>query len=54
MNAKIWTPVGITTASLAAEKNDSEITGRPVAYMWWTHRPKLMKPVPTAASTIQL
>ena len=50
---KIWTPVGIATASLAAEKKPSEIVGRPVVYMWWTHRPKEMKPVPTAASTIQ-
>ena len=37
---KICTPVGIATASDAAEKKPSEICGRPVANMWWTHRPK--------------
>ena len=54
MKAKICTPVGIATASEAAEKKPSEIAGSPVVYMWWTHRPKLKKPVPTAASTIQV
>ena len=31
-----------------------EMPGRPVVNMWWTHKPKLRKPVPTAASTIQV
>ena len=53
MKTKIWTPVGIATASEAAEKKPSEIGGRPVVNMWWTHSPKHRKPVPTAASTIQ-
>ena len=52
MNTNSWMPVGIATASLAAEKNASEIEGIPVVNMWWTHSPKLRKPVPTADSTI--
>ena len=32
-NTKICTPVGIATASEAAEKNPSEAEGRPVVYM---------------------
>ena len=54
MKQKICTPVGIATASEAAENKPSEIPGRPVVNMWCTHRPKLRNPVPTAASTIQL
>ena len=50
--AKSWMPVGITTASEAAEKKPSDIVGRPVANMWWTQSPKLRNPVPTADSTI--
>ena len=46
-------PVGITTASDAAEKKASEIIGRPVVNMWCTHSPKDRNPVPTADSTIQ-
>jgi hypothetical protein len=38
----------------AAEKNASEMPGSPVVNMWCTQSPKLRKPVPTAASTIQL
>ena len=53
MKTKICTAVGIATASDAAEKKASEICGRPVANMWWTHSPNDRKPVPTAASTIQ-
>ena len=30
-----------------------EIEGRPVVNMWCTHRPKLRKPVPTAARTMK-
>ena len=52
MKTKICTPVGIATASDAAEKKPSEIAGSPVVNMWWTHKPKLRNPVPTAASTI--
>ena len=52
MKAKIWIPVGIATASDAAEKKARLILGRPVANMWWTHRPNDRKAVPTAASTI--
>ena len=50
--AKICTPVGMATASEAAEKKASEICGRPVANMWCTQSPKQRNPVPTAASTI--
>ena len=53
MKQKNCTPVGIATAVDAAEKRPSEIPGSPVVYMWCTHRPKLRKPVPIAASTIQ-
>ena len=52
-NAKSWMPVGITTASDAAEKNPRLTAGRPVVNMWWTQSPKLRNPVPTADSTIQ-
>ena len=52
-NAKICTPVGITTAWDAAENRASDTFGRPVVYMWWTQRPNEMKPVPTADRTIQ-
>ena len=52
MKAKIWMPVGIATASDAAEKKPSEIAGSPVVNMWWTQSPKLRKPVPRAESTI--
>ena len=34
MKQKIWMPVGIATASLAAEKKASEISGRPTVNMW--------------------
>ncbi len=51
---KNCTPVGIATAIDAAEKSASEMPGSPVVNMWCTHRPKLRKPVPIAASTIQL
>lgn len=51
--AKSWMPVGMTTASEAAEKKPSDRAGSPVVNMWCTQRPKLMKPVPTAESTIQ-
>ena len=50
--AKSWMPVGITTASEAAEKKPREMFGRPVVNMWCTQSPKLRKPVPTAESTI--
>ena len=46
--------MGIATAAEAAENRPSEMPGSPVVNMWWTHKPKLRKPVPTAASTIQL
>ena len=52
MKAKIWMPVGIATASEAAEKNPSEIDGSPVVNMWCTQSPKLRNPVPRADSTI--
>ena len=52
ISAKICTPVGITTAWLAAEKNARLIFGRPVVNMWCTQRPKLRNAVPTAARTI--
>ena len=45
-------PVGMTTASEAAEKKPSDIDGKPVVNMWCTHSPNERKPVPTAESTI--
>ena len=50
---KIWMPVGITTASDAAEKKPRLMLGSPVVNMWCTHSPKDRKPTPTALSTIQ-
>ena len=52
MKQKIWMPVGTATASEAAEKKLSEISGRPVVNMWCTHRPNDRKATPTAESTI--
>src|SRR5437899_4652944 len=43
IHAKNWTPLGKTMTRLTAEKNDIACTGMPVANMWWTHTPKLMK-----------
>ena len=52
MKTKIWIPVGIATASDAAEKKPRLIDGSPVVNMWWAQSPKLMKRVPMAESTI--
>ncbi len=38
---------------LTAENSPKPSTGRPVANMWWTHTPKLMKPMASSARTIQ-
>ena len=43
IHAKNWTPLGKTMIRLTAEKNDMAWTGMPVANMWCTHTPKLMK-----------
>jgi hypothetical protein len=51
MKQKNCTPVGMATASDAAEKNPSEIPGSPVVNMWCTHSPKLRNAVATIAST---
>ena len=51
IQAKTWMPLGTATAVLAAEKKLRDIFGRPVANMWWTHRPKERKPVAISAST---
>src|SRR4051794_38449307 len=53
IHAKNWTPLGIVMMRLAAEKNDIESGGMPVANMWWTHTPKLMKAIVTSAVTTQ-
>ncbi len=53
MKQKNWMPVGMAIASEAALNSDKDNPGRPVVNMWWTHKPKLKKPVPIAASTIQ-
>ena len=53
IQANTWMPIGIAMAVLAAEKNESDSSGRPVVNMWWTHSPKLRKPTATAASTTQ-
>ena len=42
---KIWTPLGTAIAMLEAVKKLSASRGRPVANMWWTHRPKASTPV---------
>jgi hypothetical protein len=36
---------------LAAVKKLAPSCGRPAANMWWTHRPKPMKPVATSDRT---
>jgi len=46
------TPLGIAITRLAAEKYDIASTGTPVANMWCTHTPKLMKPIATSEPTI--
>ena len=48
---KICMPVGIAIMMLAAVKKLSPSCGRPVANMWWTHRPKPMNAVETSDST---
>ena len=53
IQAKNCTPLGIVMSRLTAEKNASASGGRPVANMWWTHTPKLMKPIDTSDVTIQ-
>src|SRR5690606_32131600 len=54
IQAKTCTPMGIATAIDAAEKKLMASSGMPVANMWCTHSPKLRKPVPMMASTIQV
>ena len=54
IQAKTWMPIGTAMAVLAAAKKDSDSRGSPVVYMWWTHRPKLRKPIATAAITTQV
>lgn len=46
-----WIPLGTVMTMLAATKKFIPMTGRPVAYMWWTHSPKLTKPMATRATT---
>ncbi len=50
---KIWMPVGMATSMLAAEKKASASCRMPRVNMWWTHRPKLTKPMMTIAATTQ-
>ena len=45
-------PLGIAITRLAAEKYDIASTGTPVANMWCTHTPKLMKPIAAREPTI--
>src|SRR5262249_29139733 len=52
IHAKNWTPLGTAISRLTAAKNDSASAGMPVANMWWTQTPKLMKPMATSAVTI--
>ncbi|MND00446.1 hypothetical protein D3C83_190670 [compost metagenome] len=54
IQAKICTPLAMAIIRLAPAKKYSDNSGSPVVYMWWTHSPKLRKPVPTAASTIHM
>lgn len=51
IQAKISTLVGTATSMLAAEKNPCAKAGIPAVNMWWTQRPKLMKPVDTIETT---
>ena len=53
IQAKTWMPIGIAMAVLAAEKKESDMSGRPVVNMWCTHSPKLRKPTEIAARTTQ-
>ena len=53
IHAKNCTPLGIVISRLTAEKNARASDGRPVANMWCTHTPKLMKPTETSEVTIQ-
>ena len=50
---KNCTPLGMAMMRLAAEKNDIASTGTPVANMWCTHTPKLMKPIATSDAATQ-
>src|SRR5665213_743003 len=40
IHAKTAMALGMAMTKLAALKNDSDMTGRPVANMWWTQTPK--------------
>jgi hypothetical protein len=51
IQARICTPLGTMISMLAATKKFMPMIGRPTAYMWWTHRPKLMKPMATSVTT---
>ncbi len=50
-HANICTPLGMATMRLAAEKKLATTRGTPVANMWCTQSPKLMKLVATMAAT---
>ena len=53
IQAKSWMPVGTATSMLATAKKACDKAGMPIANMWCTHRPKLMKPVPIIDTTTQ-
>ena len=54
IQAIVWIPAGIPMIMPAAAKKVIEICGRPTVNMWWTHRPKLRKPVATRAMTTRV
>ncbi len=49
---KIWMAEGMAIARLEAVKKPLPSSGRLVANMWWTHRPKARKASATSDSTI--
>ena len=51
--AKIWMPLGIAIAMLAAAKNVIVSCGSPTANMWCTQTPKPRNPVAIVASATQ-
>ena len=53
IQAKYWMPLGIAMTRLAAENTPSAAAGTPVANMWCTQTPKLMKAIATRDDATQ-
>ena len=54
IHAKNCTPLGTAINRLTPENIAMACTGNPVANMWCTHTPKLMKAMATSAVAIQM